>query len=945
MEKERLGWVVFVSIILLCFLQDVLAADRCDIPKEAQGTDSSFFSIYPSGDSPNTGLICTIYDESCWKSEDPLNACCLDRLCGEEIAYDYAYYVYNPVDNYWECKSITGPYTISYDDMKWACNKCAGAWDDDADNGDGECCGDDPIGNNPDGINSDDNGDDPDIGRNSCVGNLDALEEVDMTAGCPRGRHKDEPWKRHWSTLLPDDNNRCCGDDIEGGVSDDDCGAIVGNFLCTDILEITTSTSDESGCDITIDPECEAVLETYVNTSPQYWRWKDAANGAHTGVIISSSCSNPDSAYLSDGSRWIGCVDKDFSFAGTRFDVEEYGVLSSNEMENPLTTLEHNYICYYDQYNPVETFQIGECCGGTTDIAYSCNNDYQDSEDLGGQDFISGYSAEVGDKWFFCREDFKFSEELDCFSESEPDCDHEYACGNARNLEGDVMHYNWTGTKCCAEPADGLENYNDLGGEGACFNSTTIWNGMNIVGYTELTAVNGTLIGCNISATRVKNNNQWLLGVTDTHTEEPLIDEVGFCDVDPTGSLYCDYSEEWMETYDPSTGRQRNMSSLAYVPDGWVDVSVKGGCCEPGDCWNGSECYSNQAAIQPPNVDSHPPRDDGYRCSDGQWIYSDLKTGLDDNQGYCPRNNQCLISSGGDYEDNGNPEGFPQCLHDSQYIYDHYCEDGEWTSRTKLLALTLLDIVSDPVQEDYALYCGPYFDVLNYVDYTVGFVYVINLFIADEVNNLCLLDYDDKILLATSMNSHLNESAEEIGSILPEFENCDFSGDQGYVACNDGKKAWYNNNLKTLVYSKKGFELSPEPAYQTVYENIIEVRLNPLSSSLQNNAPTNSFSYGFLDDGLKFDYIYLAKKGSRAGFATLDQGNLIVRYEGQVSAKVQNIIQSYNESHAPDDEYQTARIASTVQGDSFNIVATGGFGTNIDPYFIWPDPTGRLRLE
>ena len=87
----------------------------------------------------------------------------------------------------------------------------------------------------------------------------------------------------------------------------------------------------------------------------------------------------------------------------------------------------------------------------------------------------------------------------------------------AKMYDGRDLALNWTGTKCCAEPEDGAENYNDENGFGACYQGYTIWNGDIPSGLPELTSINGKLTGCNIASPN-KQGNEYLLNAIDHHT-------------------------------------------------------------------------------------------------------------------------------------------------------------------------------------------------------------------------------------------------------------------------------------------------------------------------------------------------------------------------------------------------------------------------------------------
>ncbi|MBD3163791.1 hypothetical protein GF323_01200 [Candidatus Woesearchaeota archaeon] len=869
--------------------------------------------------------------------------CCDERLCGQgkEGIYYYSYVIHwawsATGEQGYSIKKEQPPWSPAYfDDSKWICNACGGIWEQNTNNGKGACCGDDITnGSNVDGTKL--NIDDPDMGPIACE-------------WCPLGQYppiqKDgnNTALRAWSTTVPADDNRCCGDDLS------DCGAVVNSFLCSD------SPGGQTHEQVTIvDPETGFTKTAMVSKPSQgKWYWKDASRAENEGVIWDSLCQYPSNlsdyaSYLSDGTQWIGCGESLKTYNVFNLDYN----LGQNEVANPYQVLGHDYLCYKEG----ESYRIVECCAGS-----SCNNNYifgsnvldlGNAEYDGDDNFYTGFSADTARGTYFCREDTTFSTDLD---------DSPIACKAAKYSNGSSLGYLWTGTLCCSEPGDKHEYYNDhykdsatgFDAGGACFNSTPLYNrGPADADYPYVKAINGEISACILKKPNYDPEFDMLLALKDNYTQKPLVKTVDICSVDPYYEYYCDYSGEWKYT------QGVNRSNLAYVPDydGWLqEADTEAGCCSPEECWNGSICYPNQARYNLPNEKAKPirgpPGNDyvGYRCADGQWTWSEPKRGLDLISGYCPRNHQCLVSINGDYKDNNNPEANPQCISSGQYIEDHYCEAGEWSSRTKYLALALIDSV--PKNAEYTLYCGPYTDTLNYFDYTTSYgMSISHLFdnpdfynYADKkptANNICLLGYRGQLILGASFNDLL--SYDELDNILPGFVNCNPVNSSGFDSCNQGlsDSEWVNNNLKSILYSKQEFNLTQYPDYNAIYNSSLKSSFDKLINRLSSNSPTKSFSYNFVKNNFKFDYLYAFRKGNKEIAATLDESKIIVSYENIPQKDICNLTHTYNESYYVAG--QNARIACTKQGNSFNIIARGGRQTNIDPYVIWSDLTGKLR--
>jgi len=109
-----------------------------------------------------------------------------------------------------------------------------------------------------------------------------------------------------------------------------------------------------------------------------------------------------------------------------------------------------------------------------------------------------------------------------------------------------------------------------------------------------------------------------------------------------------------------------------------------------------------------------------YRCEQGNWKLATIKYTWDNSEfGFCPSLTQCLVDPDGNGDNDNDPSAYsnsgtyienPRCIETEQFIEDHYCDNGNWTSRTKLLATQLLDIQA--VEDSFTLYCDYYSKIL-----------------------------------------------------------------------------------------------------------------------------------------------------------------------------------------------------------------------------------------
>lgn len=292
-------------------------------------------------------------------------------------------------------------------------------------------------------------------------------------------------------------------------------------------------------------------------------------------------------------------------------------------------------------------------------------------------------------------------------------------------------------------------------------------------------------------------------------------------------------------------------------------------CCPSGSCWNGFTCVNNMATstFQVENVDGTVE----YRCIDGNWKSpTELKDWQDKSSGYCPQPSQCFVFGNNNPQVIGNqefntqgvvnaeyaagitPEGaeplnfagatqqfytdgtVPTCLNSGEYLLDNYCDNGEWSSRTKLLAGTLAEFAER--QNDYVLYCSGYDETLvdqsqnNVVTGTVGAKQICfeglhkgpthptGYLVSPKenlcVNNFCVLKYKDGrnertafgVSLNTGLESQESRTFMEQGLGIPS-QSCPSDAPDQFVQCGNAK-VWYHKKLNVVIFDKEGIALN-----------------------------------------------------------------------------------------------------------------------------------------
>jgi hypothetical protein len=255
-------------------------------------------------------------------------------------------------------------------------------------------------------------------------------------------------------------------------------------------------------------------------------------------------------------------------------------------------------------------------------------------------------------------------------------------------------------------------------------------------------------------------------------TDSLITNSAKYCELlnintDSTWDYYCGFEEVWKKV--PSEIQEMSEYEnddfvLKFIPEevfnnretkyaSLVDKAVQiAGCCLTTQCWNGTACiesdHNEGRPILYPNASSRI----GYRCMHGNWTQAHIKwpSHNEDNlYGYCEFEDQCLVDINGNYSvidiytgendvahlysdydkfdlytgDPLNPypantkSQNPLCINDGQYIRNSLCDNGNWTTRTFILAEKMSEMANE---EEYTLFCDKPDNTLNtfiaYVD-------------------------------------------------------------------------------------------------------------------------------------------------------------------------------------------------------------------------------------
>jgi hypothetical protein len=254
-------------------------------------------------------------------------------------------------------------------------------------------------------------------------------------------------------------------------------------------------------------------------------------------------------------------------------------------------------------------------------------------------------------------------------------------------------------------------------------------------------------------------------------------------------------------------------------PTKFNNFRYEAGCCPFDYCWTGGAIAAHPSCIHDDYYEynvSMPPigfeladfsgissldTPNGYRCINGTWNFQRAKfTPLFDSAGFCPLPSQCFIGT----ENNGHPPSEPWKAVDPEYacvenntvspykgedeniLEYHYCYNGNWTTRTKEIAIQLLTMAQDSGSKEYTIFCDRYDRSLNsdelmslYRDY-IG-ENVAMLLSSAQINEFCIMDLNGQVIAGVSLNNvSINKTIQSgdcgstLGSMMyPELYDAD----------------------------------------------------------------------------------------------------------------------------------------------------------------------------
>ncbi|MBT4446158.1 hypothetical protein HOC96_02840 [archaeon] len=413
-------------------------------------------------------------------------------------------------------------------------------------------------------------------------------------------------------------------------------------------------------------------------------------------------------------------------------------------------------------------------------------------------------------------------------------------------------------------------------------------------------------------------------------------------------------------------------------------------CCPEGMCHNGYVCVNNMAEYT--YMTEEPQENMTYRCIDGAWSYLEPQYDWNGEEfGFCEAEEQCFVTStlseGAEYgattEDFYNGV-YPYCINDGEYLLDHYCESGEWSSRTKFLATKLLEFAET---DEFVLYCAPFDQALpdydvdgyNYQNYLGGEVSTTETttdslgaelsgesssgstievcydalensetgrrLVAQEentcVNAVCVLQYKSgdgfSAAFATSMNHNITSDESfliPLGVSQGELDTYCTSETEtdDYIQCDDA--LWYSEGINSVIYAKDGISFDP-----SVIDTIVDWFLGIFGTDVIED------SENFIQEAQNFNTLYLLSKEGVTIRAVQEvepeRETLVAEFEG-FSTPVCDYINNVDEEFVRVDQWPAEPEylvdCELTEAGVYRVMTA----TNTD--YWWPQLTSKIRV-
>lgn len=531
-------------------------------------------------------------------------------------------------------------------------------------------------------------------------------------------------------------------------------------------------------------------------------------------------------------------------------------------------------------------------------------------------------------------------------------------------------------------------------------------NSTSIIMNWSLNGSNDWIRLVNNSYTLTNNSwNQPWTGSISKWSGSMLIVDDPYCTVHNISNrtYYCAYNETWVPG---------NKSHLSFIEwNSTVENAPIASCCPEHYCWNETHCVENDTsstAVSYPQTESDTMK---FICEAGEWVPAERKFTWDNNyQAWAINDNHCLADKYGNFSNsfrpelfslsvwNNNPNQNPQWINDSQYILDHMCIEGNWTTRTRIIASELLKFIENQAADEYSLYCDSYNMTLNNVLYNLssythnistcrnlvsGVFPVRDLYLANIaqnmggcqahcrdalgvnipcVNSICVLRFEDegeeKVIFGASLNQPLDSRQYPFKDIIG-ISGCTVQDNKKFNSCGSG--VWYNKGLNAVIFSKHSFSLDSS-IWETMYQRLLGLISRIIVFFGANPISYSQWDYSYINLTRNFDRFYVSEAGGNRVEAILELGMYDIWYDDAqyrwpkdyLYANYTGIGQDVCSSLASLIGENDGWYSQCVQdGNSYILSAIGDYGgqsgsrftTVQSSLYYWNELTARLRVQ
>lgn len=353
--------------------------------------------------------------------------------------------------------------------------------------------------------------------------------------------------------------------------------------------------------------------------------------------------------------------------------------------------------------------------------------------------------------------------------------------------------------------------------------------------------------------------------------------------------------------------------------------------------------------------------------------------------GSCTNETQCLVDILGnsthdadlmrwyELEESRNK---PKCINNTQSLLDYYCDNGDWTTRTKLLALHMMKYAQTNDPSVFTLYCDSYQRVLNKYQYVAYLEMTAEEFLGEScsiaagktvpcINSICVLKTPHATLFGTTLNIPVNDPNKSfLRAIGKSPDLCKGTVAQygnNFTICAGGDKVWYNPFLQSIIWVPLNGISSPTPDTAGKISNPMSSMSSYVMNVLQN--PDNpGMNFIYFPRTRLFNHIYFAQNGEKSVFGFLEENmrpeyTLLPENESEpvpmdyIGVRYQNIEIGLDPCRDIIKVYDTKAFCENQTGAGFNVIARHRCEPGYEDYCkgaspivgAWPALTGKIR--